>query len=117
MSSVTNTGLNTLPLWTWNVWPTNSGTIVVARDHVLMASLRFIWLSFSTLRKRRSSTNGPFFVLRAISVSFAVLFFCSCRLRLSRHSYTDGQFRLPAQRAGLYINYLHNQLTKSLAEA
>ena len=39
MSSVTNTFKCVLPLWTMNVWPTNSGTIVQARAQVLIGSL------------------------------------------------------------------------------
>ena len=36
MFSVTNTGLNTLPLCTVNVRPTNSGVMVERRDQVLI---------------------------------------------------------------------------------
>src|SRR6185295_15241633 len=36
MFSVTNTGMNLRPLWTANVWPTNSGRIVERRDQVLI---------------------------------------------------------------------------------
>ncbi len=38
MSSVTNTFTCCLPLWTMNVSPMNSGTIVHARDQVLIGS-------------------------------------------------------------------------------
>src|ERR1019366_5289778 len=34
MFSVTYTGMNLLPLCTANVWPTKSGSTVLARDHV-----------------------------------------------------------------------------------
>ena len=36
MSSVTKTSVKLRPLWTWNVWPTNSGTMVQDRAHVRM---------------------------------------------------------------------------------
>ena len=39
MSSVTNTFKCVLPLWTMNVWPTNSGMIVQARAQVVIGSL------------------------------------------------------------------------------
>ncbi len=39
MSSVTNTFKCILPLWTMNVWPTNSGMIVQARAQVVIGSL------------------------------------------------------------------------------
>ena len=51
MFSVTYTGMNLFPLCTANVWPTNSGNTVLARDHVLItrfslrvfiASTRFV---------------------------------------------------------------------------
>src|SRR5262249_29775716 len=36
MFSVTYTGMNLFPLWTANVWPTNSGVTVLDRDQVLV---------------------------------------------------------------------------------
>src|SRR2546423_1044012 len=39
MSSCTNTRKNLLPLWTSNVWPTNSGIIVQARAQVFTGVL------------------------------------------------------------------------------
>jgi hypothetical protein len=36
MFSVTYTGMNFLPLCTAKVWPTKSGSTVLARDHVLI---------------------------------------------------------------------------------
>src|ERR1700761_600885 len=62
-----NTGTCFLPSCTAMVWPTISGKIVEARDHVrsiflllaeLRASMRFI---------SRSSTHGPFLLERLIS--------------------------------------------------
>src|SRR3954451_15364801 len=69
MSSCTNTRRNLFPLWTSNVWPTNSGMIVHARAHVLMGCLARFSLSLLTFRKSFSSTYGPFFALRLIACS------------------------------------------------
>src|SRR5262249_31043850 len=44
--SVTNTGLNTLPLCTLNVRPTKSGVIIDRRDHVLIGVLDFVSFAF-----------------------------------------------------------------------
>ena len=44
MFSVTNTGLNTLPLCTLNVSPTKSGVIIDRRDQVLIGFLDFVSL-------------------------------------------------------------------------
>src|SRR3954453_21422611 len=66
MSSVMNTFKWVLPLWTMNVWPTNSGTIVQARAHVLMGSFRPVLIIRSTLTKSLGSTNGPFLSERDI---------------------------------------------------
>ena len=41
MFSVTYTGTNLFPLCTANVWPTNSGSTVLARDQVLMTRFSF----------------------------------------------------------------------------
>src|SRR6185312_12958719 len=60
MSSCTNTRRNLLPLWTSNVWPTNSGMIVQARAQVLMGCLARFSFSLETLRYSFSSTYGPF---------------------------------------------------------
>ena len=67
MSSVTKTRMYCLPLWTRNVAPTNSGTIVQSRDQVLIGS-RFCALCRSTLASSRSSTYGPFFSERLIAI-------------------------------------------------
>src|SRR4051794_12386819 len=64
MSSCTNTRRNLFPLWTSNVWPTNSGMIVHARAHVRMGCLDRFWFRICTLRNSFSSTYGPFFALR-----------------------------------------------------
>src|SRR6266704_1859184 len=45
MFSVTNTGLNILPLWTVKVRPTKSGVIIERRDQVLMGSLDLLSLA------------------------------------------------------------------------
>ena len=60
MSSVTNTFKCVLPLWTMNVWPTNSGMIVQARAHVVIASLMPESFCRSILPNSFASTYGPF---------------------------------------------------------
>src|SRR5438876_7621799 len=67
MSSVTNTFRNLLPLWTSNVRPTNSGTIVQRRAQVLIGSCEPRCTAICTLRYSLGSTNGPFFKLRPMS--------------------------------------------------
>src|SRR5262245_778243 len=60
MSSVTYSFMNCRPLWIRKVWPTNSGTMVQSRAHVLIGS-RFLARSFfSTFARSRSSKYGPF---------------------------------------------------------
>src|SRR5512132_3032764 len=71
MSSCTNTRRNLFPLWTSNVWPTNSGMIVHARAQVLMTCLARFSLSFMTFANNFSLTKGPFFELRLI-LSYSV---------------------------------------------
>src|SRR5689334_19263086 len=73
MSSCTNTRRNLFPLWTSNVWPTNSGMIVHARDHVRIGCLDRFWFRTCTLRYSFSSTNGPFFALRLMGCYSDVL--------------------------------------------
>ena len=51
MSSCTNTLRNLFPLWTSNVWPTNSGMIVHARAQVLIGCLARFSFSFATFLK------------------------------------------------------------------
>src|SRR5436190_21964715 len=58
MSSVTNSRMCCLPLWTRNVAPTNSGTIVQSRAQVLIGSRV---PTRSTFANSRTSTYGPFF--------------------------------------------------------
>src|SRR5687767_10265760 len=66
MFSVTNTGLNTFPLWTVNVSPTKSGVIIERRDQVLIGVLDFVSLAFWIFSRRWKSTNGPFLIERPI---------------------------------------------------
>src|SRR5436190_8808504 len=66
MFSVTYTGTNFLPLCTAIVCPTNSGKIVERRDQVFTTFLSLAALSTSIFVVRCASTNGPFFVERAI---------------------------------------------------
>src|SRR6185436_2289663 len=67
MFSVTNTGLNTLPLWTLNVRPTNSGVIIDRRDQVLIGTFEPLALALSILSIKCWSTNGPFLIERPIT--------------------------------------------------
>ena len=60
MSSVTYSFMKTLPLWMAKFLPMNSGTIVQARAHVLMASRAPPAFIRSTLANNFGSTNGPF---------------------------------------------------------
>jgi len=64
ISSVTKTLMNVLPLWTLKVWPTKSGTMVDARDHVLIGSREPLAFCFCTFASNLGSTNGPFLVER-----------------------------------------------------
>src|SRR5882672_2412191 len=66
MFSVTNTGLNTFPLWTVNVSPTKSGVIIERRDQVLIGVLDLASFAFWILSSRWKSTNGPFLIERPI---------------------------------------------------
>src|SRR5271165_705089 len=68
--SVTYTGMNFFPLCTAIVCPIISGTIVERRDHVLMTFFSLRVFSPSTFSRRWPSTNGPFFVERAIACLF-----------------------------------------------
>src|SRR5262245_22453031 len=61
MSSMTNSRMNCRPLWMRKVWPTNSGTMVQSRAHVLIGSRAPPRFCFVTFSNSRSSTNGPFF--------------------------------------------------------
>src|SRR5262245_55681319 len=56
--------MNTRPLCTRNVWPTNSGGMVQARAQVFTGSRVRAAFCFSTLRNSLRSTNGPFLTLR-----------------------------------------------------
>src|SRR3982751_2542017 len=66
MASVTYTGTCLRPSWTAMVWPTMSGMIVERRDHVFTTRFSPLWFSRSTLTRRWSSMNGPFFRLLGI---------------------------------------------------
>src|SRR5437660_2256545 len=66
MFSVTYTGMNFLPLWTAIVCPTISGIIVERRDHVRSTFFSLRAFMAPTFVARCASTNGPFFVERAI---------------------------------------------------
>src|SRR5580692_1066254 len=68
--SVTYTGINFLPLCTAIVCPIMSGTIVERRDHVFTTFFSLRVFSASTLSRKWPSTNGPFFVERAIASLF-----------------------------------------------
>src|ERR1700677_1200752 len=68
MFSVTYTGTNFLPLCTAIVCPTNSGKIVERRDQVFTTFLSLAWFNTSIFTVRCASTNGPFFVERAINL-------------------------------------------------
>src|SRR4051794_1547297 len=78
MSSCTNTFRNLLPLWTSNVWPTNSGVIVHARAHVRIGCLARRSFSVVTLRNSFSSTYGPFFAL--LLIAFSAISHCGFRI-------------------------------------
>src|SRR5262245_21155602 len=67
MSSVTYRRIKVRPLWTRKVAPTNSGTMVQSRAHVLIGSRWLVRWALSTLASRRSSTCGPFFSERLIA--------------------------------------------------
>src|SRR4051812_14913170 len=69
MSSVTNTFRCVLPLWTIKVRPTNSGTSVQARAHVLIGSFEPVCWEAWTFLYTLKSTKGPFFLDRLIFVS------------------------------------------------
>src|SRR5215475_5711423 len=66
MFSVTNTGTNLRPLWTANVRPTASGTMVERRDQVLMTFFELVALAAWIFSIKWPSTNGPFLMLRGI---------------------------------------------------
>src|SRR3954465_10112026 len=58
--------MNLLPLWTAKVWPTKSGSTVLARDQVLITFLEPAEFCVATFFTRASWTNGPFLMLLAI---------------------------------------------------
>src|SRR5438309_11953047 len=66
MFSVMYTGINFLPLCTAIVCPTISGMMVERRDHVRRTFFSLREFIASTRVCRKPSTNGPFFVERAI---------------------------------------------------
>src|SRR5436305_5166860 len=58
--------MSLFPLWTAKVWPSNSGSTVLARDQVLITRFSFRDVIASTFLARASWTNGPFFTLLPI---------------------------------------------------
>src|SRR3954471_22685082 len=58
------------PLWMAKFLPTNSGTIVQARDQVLIGSRLPDCSALYTFSSSRSTTYGPFFSERPMSVGF-----------------------------------------------
>src|SRR5512138_3739974 len=76
MFSVTNTGMNFLPLWTAKERPMKSGVMVERRDQVLMIFLAPAF-STATFLARWSSMKGPFLIDRAISYPLQRLLFCA----------------------------------------
>src|SRR5689334_22167741 len=84
--------MNLFPLCTAMVWPTKSGEMVEARDHVLMTRFSPREFIMSSLDMRRSSMNGPFFTLRGmIRCSYCVAL---PRLRPRTMSLFEAFFRL-----------------------
>src|SRR3989304_2027851 len=61
MFSVTNTGMNLLPLWTAMFSPTNSGMITERRDQVRIRRRSSVSLARRAFFMRWSATKGPFF--------------------------------------------------------
>src|SRR5580692_3452290 len=84
MFSVTNTGLNTLPLCTLNVCPTNSGVIIDRRDHVLIGFFEPVSFSFVIFSSKCASTNGPFLIERPIKFYLSFIGRPSRRTRMNR---------------------------------
>src|ERR1700712_5585833 len=66
IASLTNTGTCLRPSCTAIVWPTISGKIVDARDQVLTMVRWLAWFMASMRDISRSSTHGPFLLLRDI---------------------------------------------------
>src|SRR5687767_3319213 len=69
MFSVTNTGTNLRPLCTAKVIPTASGMMVERRDQVLMTFFEPCAAVSSIFLSRWPSMNGPFLILRAMSLA------------------------------------------------
>src|SRR5258707_11582 len=84
MFSVTNTGLNTLPLCTLNVCPTNSGVIMERRDQVLIGFFDPTAFSLVIFSSKWVSTNGPFLIERPINFYFSFIGRPSRRTRIKR---------------------------------
>src|SRR5512138_865028 len=76
MFSVTNTGMNFLPLWTAKERPIKSGVMVERRDQVLMIFLAPAF-STATFLARWSSMKGPFLIDLAIFYPLQRLLFCA----------------------------------------
>ena len=90
MSSCTNTFRNLLPLWTSNVWPTNSGMIVHARAQVLMGCLARFSLSLRDLLVELLVDERAFFCASAhVSCPSSVVeSVASCSTATALTSYT-----------------------------
>src|ERR1700727_773540 len=72
------------------VWPTMSGMIVERRDQVLITRFSFFSFSPSTFFNRWSSTKGPFFRLRGISVLYSGLASCAAAATTSDDQLVGG---------------------------
>src|SRR5262245_21216808 len=70
MSSVTSTGICLWPLCTPKVSPTNCGRIVERRDHILITAFEPDPRALSAFFSKYPSTNGPFQIERATSLTF-----------------------------------------------
>src|SRR4026207_1848762 len=70
MSLVTSTGMCFWPLCTPNVMPTNCGRMVERRDQILITAFEPDPRAFSAFLSKYPSTNGPFQIERATSLTF-----------------------------------------------
>src|SRR5512143_1980208 len=105
MSSVTSTGMCLWPLCTPKVRPTNCGRIVERRDHILITAFEPDPRAFSAFFSKYPSTNGPFQIERATSLTFLLhmaaaqdeLVACLVRTRLlSLGGLAPGRHRMPS---------------------
>src|SRR6201993_3553148 len=116
--------MNFFPLWTAMVCPIISGTIVDRRDHVFTTFFSFRAFRPSTFSRKWPSTNGPFFVERAIAslllhaaqtapLGVPHLFEPTHRARHSVRLRTERANKARAQRVG---NPLHDHRPTRLAQ-